>query len=138
MSSFRMRSRQVLAPILAATAAALSTGCNRTEPQRCVDEQGRIVDPSFCANAQNGQAVAGNPQNHGGYYNNNIFYPHLYRYYYGGSGGGIGSFVSGGSYAPAVGHSYSTGTSRGGFGSSFGGGEGGHGSSGGHGGGGGE
>ena len=71
-----------------------------------------------------------------------LFIPHMYRYYYGGLGGyALGSIVSGGSYAPVPGHSYSatsaaaarpvSGTSRGGFGSSFS-------CSGGHGGGGGE
>ena len=128
MAPRNRRSQHVLAPLLAATAAAMLTGCHQPDPQRCVDEQGRVVDPSFCRNAQPGQTVTGTPDNHGGYYNNNIFYPHLYRYYYGGYGGGIGSFVSGGGYAPMAGHSYSTGTSRGGFGSLFGGGggEGGH------------
>ncbi len=60
----------------------------------------------------------------------------MYRSYYGGLGGyALGSIVSGGSYAPVAGHSYSpsshafstssSGTSRGGFGSSFSGGDGG-------------
>ena len=45
------RSAQVFAPLLAATAVALSTGCHRQpEPQRCVDEQNHVVDPKFCAN----------------------------------------------------------------------------------------
>lgn len=129
------RSLQVTAPLLAATAAALlATGCHQPEPRRCVDDQNRVVDPSFCANLPQGQ---GQPNNY-----RPGFPGYLpYRYYYGGSGGfAPGAIVNGGSYAPLAGHSYSGstatgGTTRGGFGSSFGGGgEGG----GGHGGGGGE
>ena len=122
------RSPIVIAPILASVAAAL-TGCHTSEPQRCVDEQNHVVDPSFCKNlppnAQ--QPVAGSLSNGGGYYNNGIFFPHFYRFYYGGGGGfAPGAIVSGGAYAPLSGHSYSLGgTTRGGFGSSFGGGEGG-------------
>jgi hypothetical protein len=126
------RSQHVIAPILAASAAALLAGCHQADPQRCVDEQGRVVDPSFCKNLQPGQTAAGNMSNNGGHYDNGIFYPHIYRYYYGGSGGGAGSFVSGGGYTPIPGHSYST--SRGGFGSLISGG--GEGEGGGHGGGG--
>ena len=118
------RSAIVLAPLLASTAVALLAGCDSTEPKRCVDEQNHVVDPKFCSALANGQqTVQGNPANMGGYYLNGIFYPHIFRYYYGGSGGGFGSIVSGGSYAPIAGHSYSFGgTSRGGFGGSFGGG----------------
>ena len=125
------RSNLVFAPILASAATALLTGCHTNDPQQCVDEQNHVVNPSFCQNLQPGQTVAGTPVNSGGYYGSNgIFYPHLFRYYYGGSSSGIGSMVYGGSYAPTPGHRYSIGgTSRGGFGSSFGG-EG-HGSSGG-------
>ena len=50
----------------------------------------------------------------------------------------MGSIVSGGGYAPMPGHSYSTGTTRGGFGSFFSGHGGGEGEGGGHGGGSGE
>jgi hypothetical protein len=126
------RSAQVFAPLLAATAVALSTGCHRQpEPQRCVDEQNHVVDPKFCANLPPGAISAGTSNNQGGYYGSNgIFIPHMYRNYYGGLGGyALGSMVSGGSYAPVTGHSYSpssrafssssSGTSRGGFGSSF-------------------
>jgi hypothetical protein len=46
--------------------------------------------------------------------------PVLYHYYYGGYGGyGLGSAVRGGSYVPSPGRSYSTGTTRGGFGGFF-------------------
>ncbi len=113
------RSRQVLAPLLASTAVALLAGCRGPEMQRCVDENNHVVDPSFCNNlpANSSQPL----------YRNNgvggaIFYPHVYRYYYGGGGSySPGSVVSGGGYAPSSGHSYSTstGTSRGGFGSHF-------------------
>ena len=113
------RSIQVTAPLLASVALALvTTGCHQTEPKRCVDDQNHVVDPSFCE-AQN--------QNNNGYHPG--YWP--YHFYYGGSGGfAPGSIVSGGSNVPRAGVSYST-TTRGGFGSSFGGGESGgaHGSS---------
>ncbi len=110
------RSSQVAAPLLAAAALSLLTGCRRPEMQRCVDEHNNVVDDSFCQNQPNQL-----PQSHPGYIP-------LYRYYYGGWGGySTGTVVGGGSYSPLAGHSYSSGTTRGGFGSSFGGG---HGSSG--------
>lgn len=118
------RSTHVIAPLLAASAMTLLAGCRRQEMERCVDESNHVVDPSFCKNLAPGaqQPVAGNPQNNGVPYNNTIVVPHSYRYYYGGGGGwNIGSVANGGSYAPVAGHSYSfsSGTSRGGFGSSF-------------------
>jgi hypothetical protein len=91
---------------------ALLTGCRQEQMQRCVDEHNVVVDDSLCQN-QPGQ-------------NNNNFYhpPGIFRYYYGGSGTYFpGSVATGGGYAPVTGFSYAT--SRGGFGSSFGGGEGG-------------
>jgi hypothetical protein len=117
------RSRQVFAPLLASTAVALLSGCHRQpEMQRCVDENNHVVDPSFCKNlpANSSQPVY-SPGNYGtgGI---PIFIPHTYRYYYGGGGSYTpGSVVTGGSYNPSSGHSYSTttGTARGGFGSSF-------------------
>lgn len=135
------RSAHVFAPILAATAVSL-TGCHaHQDPTRCVDEQNHVVDAKFCAALPPGaqQPINGNMSNGGGYYGGGIFYPHIYRYYYGGGGGFTpGAIVTGGSYAPIAGRSYSgagaasaSGTSRGGFGGSFS-------SSGGHGGGGGE
>jgi hypothetical protein len=109
------RSTQVAAPLLAAAAMAMLSGCHRQEMQRCVDENNRVVDPSFC---QQGQQQR--PDGHGGF----IFIPMPYHYYYGGYGGyGLGSVVGGGSYTPVPGRSYST-TTRGGFGSSFSGGHG--------------
>jgi hypothetical protein len=102
------RSTQVTAPLLAATALSLLTGCHR-EMQRCVDEHNNVVDDSFCNNQPNTQQ---RPDGHGGFI---PFYP--YRFYYGGWGGyGLGTQVGGGSYTPAPGASYTT---RGGFGSSF-------------------
>jgi len=121
----------VAAPLLASAAVALLAGCHDKLPERCVDEQNHVVDPKFCANLPPGssQPVAGSMNNNGGYYDSNgNFVPHYFRYYYGGSyGGGFNGVVTGGSYAPSAGASYSLGgTSRGGFGSSFsGGGEGG-------------
>jgi hypothetical protein len=126
------RSIHVAAPLLAAAALAMSTGCRKPEMQRCVDEHNVVVDDKLCANQQGIQQQR--PDGHGGFIPF-LFFP--YRSYYGGYGGyGMGSTVGGGGYAPAAGRSYSTGsgvTTRGGFGSSFS--EGGaHGSSGAHGG----
>ena len=119
------RSLHVSAPLLAAVALSVSTGCRKPEMQRCVDEQNRVVDDKFC---QTQQQPLRSPTG-------TFYYP--YRYYYGGYGGfGLGSTVTGGGDAPISGHSYSSSTTRGGFGSSFGGGSGD--SSGGHGGSGGE
>ena len=118
------RSSEVSVPLLASAALALlTTGCRRPEPQRCVDEQNRVVDASFCKGLPQNMNSTSTP--HAGYY--------PYHFYYGGSGGfAPGSIVSGGSATPLSGHSYST-SSRGGFGSSFGGGDSGgaHGGSGG-------
>jgi hypothetical protein len=105
------RSTQVAAPLLAAAALSLLTGCRRPEMQRCVDENNKVVDDSFCKNQPNQPQQR--PDGHGG------FLPLLipYHYYYGGWGGyGLGSQVGGGRYSPAPGVSYTT---RGGFGSSF-------------------
>jgi len=111
------RSTQVAAPLLAAAALAMATGCRKPEMQRCVDEHNNVVADSFC-DAQNGQQER-RSDGHGGF----IFVPFPYRYYYGGFGGyGLGSTVGGGSYTPADGRSYATSsgrTTRGGFGSSF-------------------
>jgi hypothetical protein len=105
------RSTQVATPLLAATALALLTGCRDPQMQRCVDENNKVVDQSFCHD-QNQQ-----PQN-----DTTVHIP-TFRYYYGGSGSfDPGTIATGGSLAPLSGVSYST--TRGGFGSSFGGGEG--------------
>jgi len=96
------RSMQVTAPLLAAAALSLLTGCRRPQMQRCVDENNNVVDDSFCNNQQQ---------------NSNDLFHHTYRPYYGGWGGyTIGTPVGGGSYTPTPGISYTT---RGGFGSSF-------------------
>jgi hypothetical protein len=120
------RSTQVAAPLLAAAALSILTGCRPPEMQRCVDENNKVVDDNLCANLPNQQgAQQQRPDGHGG------FLPILipYRYYYGGWGGyGLGSVVGGGGYVPAAGRSYATRsgiTTRGGFGRFFGGGEGG-------------
>jgi hypothetical protein len=111
------RSTQVAAPLLAAAALAMTAGCRKPDMQRCVDENNHVVADNLC----NGQPQQ-RPDGHGGF----IFLPNPYRFYYGGYGGyGLGSVVVGGGYTPAPGRSYSTGTSRGGFGGSMsGGGEG--------------
>jgi hypothetical protein len=103
------RSTNVAAPLLAAAALSLLTGCRRPQMQRCVDENNNVVDDSFCKNHPGEQQ---RPDGHGGFI---PFYP--YRFYYGGWGGyGLGTQVGGGSYTPTAGASYTT---RGGFGSSF-------------------
>lgn len=121
------RSKQVVAPILASAAAVLLSGC-KPDMQRCVDENNRVMDPTYCRALQAGSTQTTVGPSGGA---------HTYRWYYGGGGSYVpGSVVTDGSYAPESGRSYSTtsGTARGGFGSSFGGsGEGGEG--GGHGGG---
>lgn len=108
----RRRSPQVAAPLLAATALALLTGCKHKELQRCVDETGKVVADNLCQ-AQPGQPAPANQTSTG----HPVIMP-IYRWYYGGGGGySLGSTVSGGGYVPVPGHSYSV--SRGGFGSTF-------------------
>ena len=112
------RSTQVATPLLAAAAMAMVLGCRKTEMQRCVDENNKVVDDSFCKQPGQ-QQMERRPDGHGGF----LFVPLLYHYYYGGYGGfAPGSVVGGGSFAPTPGRSYSSPTTRGGFGSSFGGG----------------
>ena len=41
------RSTQVAAPLVAAAAMAMLSGCHHQEMQRCVDENNKVVDPSF-------------------------------------------------------------------------------------------
>src|SRR5450756_1676199 len=97
------RSTQVVTPLLAAAALAMTTGCTKPQMQRCVDEENHVVDNNLCATQQGVQQQR--PDGHGG------FLPFLipYRYYYGGWGGyGLGSTVGGGGYAPAFGRSYAT------------------------------
>jgi hypothetical protein len=117
MTPARKRSIQVSAPLLASTALAiLTTGCRQPEPKRCVDENNRVVDPSLCQNQPN----PSQPGYRSGYW--------PYHFYYGGSGGfAPGAIVSGGTTTPLDGHSYSSSTTRGGFGSDGGDGGGGHG-----------
>ena len=114
------RSNQVAAPLLAATALSILTGCQKPEMQRCVDEQNHVVDDKLCANLPNQQnPQQQHPDGHGGFIP--IIIP--YRYYYGGWGGfGLGSVVGGGAYTPDPSRSYvnrSGVTTRGGFGRSF-------------------
>jgi hypothetical protein len=100
------------------------SGCRHPQPemQRCVDEHNVVVDDKLCQ-TQQGVQQQRRPDGHGGFLP--IFIP--YHYYYGGYGGyGLGSVVGGGGYTPMTGHAYanasgrSSGTVRGGFGSSFG------------------
>jgi hypothetical protein len=107
------KSTSVAAPLLASAALSMLAGCRQPQMKRCVDEHNVVVDDSLC-------------QNQPGQQNNNYYHPGglgFFRYYYGGMGGYYpGSIATGGGFAPVSGASYST--SRGGFGSSFGGGEG--------------
>ncbi len=110
------KSRNVAAPLLAAAALTMMSGCHEPEMQRCVDENNHVVDDSFCAN----QPPAAQNQNPNG----TGYFPHIYRFYYGGWGGfGRGTVVGGGTYAPIQDHSYANSagrvTIRGGFGSWF-------------------
>jgi hypothetical protein len=111
------RSTHVAAPLLAAAALAITTGCEKPQMQRCVDENNKVVDDHFCANLPTANQIQ---QNFGTGY---IPLPR-YHYYYGGWGGyGLGTPVGGGSYFPDPARSYAsrTGaiTTRGGFGRSF-------------------
>ena len=112
------RSRQVTAPLLAAAALAILTGCRKPEMQRCIDENNHVVDDSLCANQPQSQTQQ-RPDGHGGFIP--FFIP--YHYYYGGWGGfGLGSTVGGGAFTPMPGRSYANRsgvTTRGGFGRSF-------------------
>jgi hypothetical protein len=116
------RSTHVAAPLLAATAIAMMTGCRKPEMQRCVDESNKVVDDSFCANLP--QAGNQEYQNLGGH--GSVPYIPMYHYYYGGWGGyALGALAGGGSAAPVEGRNYinshgvRTGTVRGGFGRSM-------------------
>ena len=113
-------STQVAAPLLAAAALSMLTGCQKPQMQRCVDENNHVVDDSLCANLPaNQQGVQQRPDGHGSFLP--VIIP--YRYYYGGWGGyGLGTLVGGGGYTPVAGRSYANRsgiTIRGGFGSSF-------------------
>ena len=117
------RSSHVVAPLLAATAIAMMTGCRKPEMQRCVDESNKVVDDSLCANLPQTNSQQP-PQNDGGH--GYVPYIPLYHYYYGGWGGyALGTLVGGGSTNPIGGRSYitshgvRTGTVRGGFGRSM-------------------
>jgi hypothetical protein len=119
------KSSSVAAPLLASAALTFLAGCRSHEMKRCVDDHNVVVDDSHC-NAQ--QQPNGQQQQHPGGVG---FYPVPYRWYYGGWGGfSGGSTVGGGGFVPAAGHAYSSATERGGFGSTFGGSDGGYGGAG--------
>ena len=120
------KSTSVAAPLLASVALAFLAGCREREMQRCVDQKNAVVDDSLCnATPQAQQPNQQQPNPVGG------FYPYPYRWYYGGWGGySRGTVVGGGGFSPVAGHAYASSTTRGGFGSSFSGGEGGHGGAG--------
>ncbi|WP_419804280.1 hypothetical protein [Terriglobus sp.] len=121
------RPLSIVTPLVAAVAASLLTGCRPKEMQRCVDENGTVVADNLCADQQPVQERR--PDGHGGF----LFLPHIYRPYYGGTGGyNLGDRVVGGSFNAAPGAHYSSPLSsgrgffgghrisRGGFGHSFG------------------
>jgi hypothetical protein len=134
--SHMRRTAQIVTPLLAAAAMSIMTGCRPAEMQRCVDENGTVVDDKLCG-GQPQTVMHQQSDGHGGFVP--IFIP-MYRYYYGGGGGyGLGSRVSGGGFIPLQNRDYRnatgggrggggffggirSGISRGGFGSSFGGG----------------
>lgn len=110
MRTFARRSTTITLTLLSSTAAAVLSACGRSR-RDCVDAQNRVVADSLCRDYDARAAT------HGG----SAWYP--YRYYYGGRGyAGVGSILSGGSYAaPRSGYGGSGahiggGTSRGGFG----------------------
>jgi hypothetical protein len=129
------RSAKVAAPILAATAFSMLTGCRKPELQRCVDENNKVVEDSFCANLPQDNSNQMYPNMNGNGY---VMHRPLFHYYYGGWGGYTpGTLAGGGAISPAEGHSYvtsrgvRTGTVRGGFGRWFSSHAGGHGGGGG-------
>jgi hypothetical protein len=131
------RSKTVTLTILGVITAHILAGCDEKteEAKHCVDDTDTVVDESNCGEFDAGgleqaQDDAGKPMvdnvghpvyvHHGG--GGFIFIPHT-RWYYGGGGGTVyspGTRVSGGSYTPTPGRSYSPPStiSRGGFGSS--------------------
>ncbi|MBI1741705.1 hypothetical protein HYR54_01410 [Candidatus Acetothermia bacterium] len=92
------------------TVAALSlSGCSSQQAQQCIDKSNMVVEDQKC------EQIERQPG-----WNPGVWNTSPYRWYYGGTSNGAGSFVSGGSYAPTPGKSYSKGLShsvRGGFGS---------------------
>jgi hypothetical protein len=107
------RSLNVSAPLLASAALTLLTACRNPQMQRCVDQNNHVVDGSLCRNQPNQSGSSGSGIG---------YIPMPYRYYYGGGGSyDLGSTVTGGGYVGTPGVSYST--TRGGFGSTFGGGD---------------
>jgi len=101
------KSKTVTLTILAAIAA---TACDDPDIKHCVDENGVVQDENNC-NAPEGGAPVGTPPPGAPV--------HIYHWYYGGysSPQSPGTRVTGGSYSPTPGKSYSTPSiSRGGFG----------------------
>lgn len=104
------RTTGITITMLAALAAA---ACDETQAElkHCVDENGVVQDESNCANLDGGAPDPQHPGTTGG--------GHFF-WYYGGSSTPVarGTRVSGGSYTPSTGHSYSPPSTigRGGFG----------------------
>jgi hypothetical protein len=100
-SSRPRRSANVSLGLALFVASSLVT-CGPSVPQRCVDQDGRVVDDNACR----GVLPTGHRPGT------------TYRWYYGGTGFGRGAVVHGGSYTPMSGTSVHSSTTRGGFGSS--------------------
>ncbi len=106
------RSLHLIAPLLAATALAI-TGCQKTEMQRCVDEQNMVVDDDLCHAVGEQRMIGGLERK-----------PEVYRYYYGGTGSPeSGTIAEGGTFDPDPTHSYKIANSnvlpRNGFGNKY-------------------
>ena len=85
------RSSTIRVTLLASVAAAC--GCTDTSAH-CVDSSNRVVADSLCASAARTDSAARAPGHVG-----TAIIMSPYRYYYGGSFGGMGSVISGGSYS---------------------------------------
>jgi len=73
------RSTNVVAPLLAATAITLMTGCRKPEMERCIDENNKVVDDSLCANLPPASSNPQDPNRNGHGY---VPYVPLYHRYY--------------------------------------------------------
>jgi hypothetical protein len=113
------RSAMVKLGLTSAMAASLA-GCagSRQEAQRCVDQNGRVVEEKLCDNGDRERRSGGGM----------LFMP--YRWYYGGTGYALGALAAGGHDRPAPGTTpvrtsspdfSSGGVTHGGFGATAGG-----------------
>lgn len=95
--------------LLTACGCLISTS-SCSEPKRCVDENGVVVEDSKCDEEDKAMGTADS---------NSSGYRPMHHWYYGGYGAAIGSRAFGGGLTPKAGTSYSSPrASRGGFGGS--------------------